>query len=117
LEFPLNQWVQALNDLGLKPISQRVYHIKYDGKVYAKSEFFFHLIENKYSLYKRLKEIYELTMDGRLKSDGLSQLALWTSLDANAILFCKAIRDYCLQTDPIFNPEELNQYLVDHPTL
>ncbi|MCG9874934.1 MAG: NAD-glutamate dehydrogenase [Leptospiraceae bacterium] len=117
LEYPLNQWVQALNDLGLKPISQRVYHIKYEGKVYAKSEFFFHLIENTHSLYKRLKEIYELTMDGRLKSDGLSQVALWTSLDANAILFCKAIRDYCLQTDPIFNPEELNQYLVNHPTL
>jgi len=117
LEYPLNQWVQVLNDLGLKPLSQRVYHIKYDGKIYAKSEFFFHLIENKLSLYDRLKKIYEQSMQGRLRSDGLSQIVIWTSLDENALLFCKAIRDYCLQTDPVFNPEEFNQYLIDHPGL
>jgi glutamate dehydrogenase len=117
MKFFLSQWVKILNDMGLSPISQRVYHFKYKSKVYAKSEFFFHHIENKKNLYNRIQKVFYYTMIGKIRSDSLSEIILWSELDENGLVFSKAIRDYCLQSNVVFNPEEFNRYLVDHPNL
>jgi glutamate dehydrogenase len=114
LEYPLAQWVTAITDLGLNPISERVYQFQYKGKLYAKSEFFFHFIENHKNLYKRWKKIIEYTLEGKLHSDSLSEIARWSELDGNGLLFAKAIRDYCLQTNPRFNSVEFNSHLLNH---
>lgn len=117
MKFVLSQWVKVLSDMGLNPITQRVYHFEYKGKVIAKSEFFFHFIENKKGLYHRIQKLIYNTLLGKIKSDSLSELVLWTDLDENGIYFAKAIRDYCLQTDARFNPEEFNSILVNHSNL
>lgn len=117
MKYYLSDWVSVLRDLGLKPISQRVYHFMFRGQSFAKSEFFFHRIENTRKLYSRLTSIFRSSMTGQIKTDSLSEIVLWTDLDADGVLFAKAIRDYCLQTNPVFNPEEVNRFLVDHPKL
>jgi glutamate dehydrogenase len=117
MKFFLSQWVKILNDMGLYPISQRVYHFKYKSKSYAKSEFFFHHFENKKNLYIRIQKVFYYTMIGKIRSDSLSEIILWSELDENGLVFAKAIRDYCLQSNVVFNPEEFNRYLIDHPNL
>lgn len=117
MKFLLSQWVKVLSDLGFSPISQRVYHFQFKGVTYAKSEFFFHYIENENELYTRWKNVFYYTMTGKIRSDSLSRLIQKTNLDENGLLFAKAIRDYCLQTNSSFNLEELNQYLSDHSGL
>lgn len=117
MKFLLSQWVKVLSDLGFSPISQRVYHFQFKGVTYAKSEFFFHYIENENDLYTRWKNVFYYTMTGKIRSDSLSGLIQKTNLDENGLLFAKAIRDYCLQTNSSFNLEELNQYLIFHSSL
>lgn len=117
LKFFLSQWVDVLNGMGFTPISQRVYHFQFQGKTFAKSEFFFHFVENRKNLYNRWKQVFTRTMLGQIRSDSLSSAILWTGLDADGLVFAKAIRDYCLQANVAFNPEELNRYLVAHPGL
>ncbi|WCL50618.1 NAD-glutamate dehydrogenase domain-containing protein [Leptospira sp. GIMC2001] len=117
MRFLLSEWVKVLSDLGLAPISQRVYHFQFKEITYAKSEFFFHLIENKKGLYKRLKQVLMLLQTGQIRSDSLSSVILWSELDENGLLFLKAVRDYCLQSNAVFNADEFNQYLVAHPDL
>jgi len=117
MRFVLSQWVRILSDMGLNPISQRVYHFDFKGKTLAKSEFFFHYFENKKNLYKRIQNLFYYTLLGEIRSDTLSELVLWSDLDENGIYLAKAIRDYCLQTNAIFNPDEFNAILVSHPEL
>jgi glutamate dehydrogenase len=113
-EFPLSKWVNAFTNLGLSPISQRVYRFHLNNQFYSKIEFFFELFPNHNLLYERLKTAVYYIMKGKLPSDGLSAMILRTDLDANEIYFLKAIRDYCLQTNPYFNKGDFNEILLHH---
>ncbi|MBP9885290.1 MAG: NAD-glutamate dehydrogenase [Leptospiraceae bacterium] len=114
-EFALSQWVTALNSFGLSAISQRVYRFHCGEKVYSKTEFFFEPFVNENKLYERLKLALTYTMEGQLPADSLSGLLLKTNLSANALLFLKSIREYCLQTNPAFNRGDFNEILLNYP--
>jgi len=114
-EYPLSKWVNAFINLGLSPISQRVYRFNLENVVYSKIEFFFELFPNHNQLYERLKKAVYYIMLGKLPSDNLSSLILQTNLGADGLYFLKAVRDYCLQTNPYFNKSDFNQILNGHP--
>ncbi|MCB1157854.1 MAG: NAD-glutamate dehydrogenase [Leptospiraceae bacterium] len=114
-EFSLSLWVQALANFGLSPISQRVYRFYYENVLYAKSEFFLEEMEDRNDLYQRLKTAFTFTMKGLLPSDKLSSLLLHTNLDAHGLFFLKAIRDYCLQSNPAFHIPVFNSALLTYP--
>jgi glutamate dehydrogenase len=113
-EYPLSKWVSCLVHLGLSPISQRVYRFRFNGGLYAKTEFYFEYFTNSNQLYDRLKLAFEFSMMGDLPSDSLSEIIRKTSLNVNSAYFLKSLRDYCLQTNPTFNKSDFNQILLEN---
>jgi glutamate dehydrogenase len=113
-EYPLSKWVSCLVHLGLSPISQRVYRFRYNGALYAKTEFYFEYFNNTNNLYERLRNTFEYSMLGILASDPLSELIRYTNLNVNGIHFLKSLRDYCLQTNPSFKKSDFNQALLEN---
>ena len=113
-EYPLSQWVSCLMHIGLSPISQRVYRFRFNGGVYAKTEFFFEYFPNSNNIYERLRNTFEYSMLGVLPSDSLSELVRSTNLNVNGLLFLKSLRDYCLQTNPSFKKSDFNQVLIEN---
>lgn len=115
LKYSLSLWVTVLTSLSLSPISQRVYRFKFAGEQYAKSEFFFHSIEDIDNLYARLREAIYLTLQGVLPCDSLSGVIMKTDLDSNGLFFLKAMRDYCIQGNPSFHVSDFNEILNSYP--
>ena len=113
-EYPLSKWVSCLVHLGLSPISQRVYRFRFNGALYAKTEFYFEYFQNSNNLYDRLKIAFEYSMMGNLPSDSLSEIIRKTNLNVNSVYFIKSLRDYCLQTNPSFNKSDFNQILLEN---